>query len=110
MTDSAIPEIDADELERRLLDGATLIDVREPDEYEEAHAPGAVLIPLATVPDELAQFPRDGEVLMICASGGRSGRATEWLRAQGVDAVNVAGGTLGWIAAGKPTVSGSSPS
>lgn len=107
--DDVLPEIDAEELERR-LPGACLFDVRETDEYLEAHVPGAVLVPLATVPDEVARFPTDRPVLLICASGGRSGRAAEWLRAQGVDAINVSGGTKGWITAGKATVSGSAPS
>jgi rhodanese-related sulfurtransferase len=42
-------------------------------------------------------------VYVICARGGRSAKAVEHLRQQGIDAVNVAGGTLGWIDAGLPT-------
>lgn len=97
-----IPEIDVETLDERRASGTPLFDVREPDEYEEAHVPGAVLVPLATVPEALEQFPADGEVLVICASGGRSRRAVEFLRANGVDAVNVAGGTKAWLVAGKP--------
>ena len=48
-----VPEIDVAELARLRADGAPLIDVREPDEYTDAHVPGATLIPLATVPDEV---------------------------------------------------------
>lgn len=97
-----VPEIDVDTLAERRAEGAPLFDVREPDEYDEAHVPGAVLVPLATVPDSLATFPTDGQVLVICASGGRSKRAVEFLRSNGVDAINVAGGTKAWLAAGKP--------
>jgi rhodanese-related sulfurtransferase len=101
-----VPEIDVDELEARTSAGAPLFDVREPDEYETAHVPGAEHIPLATVPDRLAEFPTDVEVYVICASGGRSRRASLFLRANGVDAVNVAGGTKAWLAAGKPHKTG----
>jgi len=97
-----VPEIDVEALAERRADGVPLFDVREPDEYDEAHVPGAVLVPLATVPDALEQFPTDGPVYVICASGGRSRRASQFLRANGVDAVNVAGGTKAWLAAGKP--------
>ena len=52
-----IPEIDVDELAARLESGAVLFDVREPDEYTEAHVRGAVLVPLATVPDARRAVP-----------------------------------------------------
>ena len=106
---SDVPEIDIETLEDLLDEGATLIDVREPDEYTEVHVPGAVLIPLATVPDNLAAIPTDAPVYVICKSGGRSGRAVQWLRAQGLDATNVAGGTDAWVRTGKPQVSGDEP-
>jgi rhodanese-related sulfurtransferase len=101
-----IPEIDVVELAARREDGAPLIDVREEDEYAEARVPGAVLIPLGQVPDRVGEVPADGTVYVICAAGGRSARAVEHLRGQGIDAVNVAGGTKGWIAEGFPTESG----
>ena len=96
-----VPEIDVDELEAVTAAGGRVVDVREPDEYEEAHVPGALLVPLATVPERLGDFPTSAPVYLICASGGRSRRAAEFLRANGVDAVNVAGGTKSWLAAGK---------
>ena len=104
-----VPEIDVAELARLRADGGTLIDVREPDEYTAAHVPGATLIPLATVPDEVAQVPADGTVYVICAKGGRSMRAAEFYRAQGIDAVNVAGGTTAWVDAGRPVSTGMEP-
>jgi rhodanese-related sulfurtransferase len=104
-----VPEIDIPELARLHADGAVLIDVREPHEYTEAHVPGAALIPLATVPDQLDQVPSDGTVYVICAVGGRSRRAAEFYRARGIDAVNVAGGTKAWVEAGQPTSTGLEP-
>ena len=97
-----IPVIDIDTLARELEGGAPVFDVREPDEYEEAHVPGVRLVPLAEVPDRVDEFPTSGDVYVICKSGGRSARAVEFLRSQGVDAVNVAGGTMAWIESGKP--------
>ncbi|WP_436795954.1 rhodanese-like domain-containing protein [Actinospongicola halichondriae] len=101
-----IPAIDVETLSDKLEAGLPVFDVRQPDEYEEAHAPGVVLVPLDQVPDRVAEFPTDGEVYVICKSGGRSAKAVEFLRAKGVDAVNVAGGTMAWIEAGKPVESG----
>jgi rhodanese-related sulfurtransferase len=55
------------------------------------------------VPERVGEVPTDRTVYVICARGGRSAKAVEHLRGQGVDAVNVAGGTLAWIDAGLPT-------
>ena len=104
-----IPEIDVDELARRRADGALVIDVRQPDEYDEGHVPGARLIPLGEVGQRLDEVPADAEVLVICRSGGRSLKAAEVMAAAGRRPVNVAGGTLAWIDAGHPVASGSEP-
>ena len=101
-----VPEIDITEAVRRRAEGAPVIDVREPGEYAEGHVPGATLIPLATVPDRLAEIPTGGPVLIICKSGGRSRNAAEFLRTQGIDAINVAGGTMDWIHAGQQVQTG----
>ena len=105
----AVPEIDVHELERHLAGGAPVYDVREPDEYTTVHIPGAVLVPLNTVPDELPRFEGADTVYVVCAKGGRSAKAVEFMRARGIDAVNVAGGTGSWVDAGKPTVAGHQP-
>jgi rhodanese-related sulfurtransferase len=104
-----VPEIDVDELAERLRSGDRLIDVREPDEYTRGHVPGALSIPLATVPDQLDLFRADGPVYVICQGGGRSRRACEFVEAHGIDAVNVEGGTGAWIASGRETVIGDHP-
>jgi len=104
-----VPEIDVDELARRLDGGAVVIDVRELDEYLDGHVAGARLIPLGDVPDRLAEVPTTEPVLVICKVGGRSLRAAEFLAANGVDATNVAGGTMAWIDSGRPVVEGSEP-
>jgi rhodanese-related sulfurtransferase len=106
---STIPEIDLDTLDSLLDTGVVLIDVREDDEYADGHVEGAQFMPLATVPDRVDEFPTDAPVYVICALGGRSGKAVEFLRNSGVDAVNIAGGTNGWIESGRSVVRGSSP-
>lgn len=101
-----IPQIDIATLTDKLEAGQPVFDVRQPDEYEQGHAPGARPVPLDEVPDRVNEFPTDGEVYVICMSGGRSAKAVEFLREQGIDAVNVAGGTTAWIEAGNPVETG----
>ena len=105
-----ISEIDADELAVCMDEGGRLVDVREPDEYVAGHVPGAVSVPLVTVPDRLDAFAGDGPTYVICQAGGRSRRACELVAAHGIDAVNVAGGTGAWLRSGRPVVVGSRPS
>lgn len=101
-----VNEIDVDALDELDPTEIQLIDVREADEYEEARVRGTVHVPLGTVPDAVDTLGRDRTVYVICASGGRSLRAAEFLVDAGFDAVNIAGGTKGWIASGRPVDSG----
>jgi rhodanese-related sulfurtransferase len=105
-----VQEISVAELAERLAANAVVVDVRQPDEYLGGHVPGAVLIPLNDVPERFGELPTDREVLVVCRSGGRSYVASEFLVANGVQAVNVAGGTLAWIESGREVVEGESPS
>lgn len=84
---------------------AALLDVREPDEWAAGHAQSATHVPLADVPSRVGDLPQGSPLFVVCRSGGRSARAVDYLRQQGVDAVNVAGGMQAWYAAGKPMVS-----
>ena len=86
-----------------LPDDAVVLDVREPGEWARGHVPNAVHLPMGEVSDQLATLPKlDGPLPVVCRSGGRSAKVVEFLRVQGVDAVNVTGGTQAWAAAGKP--------
>ncbi|MCE0459496.1 rhodanese-like domain-containing protein (plasmid) [Curtobacterium sp. C1] len=96
----AIPEVSVDDLD--VLVDRKVLDVREPDEYAAGHVPGARNVPLATVREHVDALRDAGPVHVICQSGRRSAQATEALQSAGVDAVNVAGGTSAWVAAGKP--------
>ncbi|GAB3597979.1 rhodanese-like domain-containing protein [Angustibacter peucedani] len=84
---------------------AVLLDVREADEWAAGHVDGAVHVPLSEVPGRLGELPEADPLYIICRSGNRSGRAAQWLNAQGVDSVNVAGGMKAWAFAGKPMTS-----
>lgn len=101
-----VTEIDVDELEALADEAIQLIDVREPEEYAEARVPGAVLVPLMTVPESIDRLDRSRPLYLICAAGGRSQNAAEFLDAHGFQTVNVAGGTKEWVARGKPYDSG----
>jgi len=96
------PEVDASEGRALVEGGALLLDVREPNEWAAGHAPGATFVPLGAVPAHVDDLPRDRRIVAICRSGARSGRATEFLVAQGLDAVNLAGGMKAWAQAGYP--------
>jgi molybdopterin-guanine dinucleotide biosynthesis protein A/rhodanese-related sulfurtransferase len=104
-----VPEVVVAELVAARAAGAPVLDVRQPEEYAEAHVPGAQLVPLAEVLQRIDEVPSDRTVYVICKSGPRSLKAAEHLRGAGIDAVNVAGGTLAWIDAGHPVVRGSEP-
>ncbi|HEU5083264.1 MAG TPA: rhodanese-like domain-containing protein [Acidimicrobiales bacterium] len=101
-----VPAIDVTDLAAELAQGAPLVDVRQPDEFEQAHIAGARLIPLGEVPDRTAELPTDETVYVVCRSGNRSGRAVEFLRHQGIDAVNVTGGMIAWADAGNAVETG----
>lgn len=79
-----------------------VLDVREPDEFEEGHIPGARLLPLGQLPSRLGEVPQGRRVVCVCSVGGRSGRATDFLRSRGYDAVNLRGGMRAWHMAGLP--------
>jgi rhodanese-related sulfurtransferase len=87
------------------LDGAVLVDVREPEELAEVRVEGAVALPMSTLQEHLDELP-EGPLYLLCRSGARSARVTQFLEAQGYDATNVDGGILEWQAVGLPVVRG----
>lgn len=99
-------EVDIAALEQAIATGACLIDVRNADEYEEVRVPGAILLPLGELVERQDEVPSVEPVYIVCHSGGRSLKATEYLRTLGVDAWSVGGGTKAWAESGRPTESG----
>jgi rhodanese-related sulfurtransferase len=84
-----------------------LVDVREAHEFGVMRVPGALLVPLSSFTTRFEQLPRDRPLLIMCAVGGRSARATDFLVANGyTDTANVAGGISAWNAAGLPVRTG----
>lgn len=96
------------------LQDAVVIDVREPEEYVAGHIPGAINIPLGTVPDNVERMTIAPVVHLVCQVGGRSGKACDFLETNdltnGTTFINVVGGTSGWILEGHSVITGEQPS
>lgn len=93
------PQISVEELKALLEHGddVCVLDVREPWEFETARVEGAKLIPLMQLPEKVGELDPKKPVVVMCHSGGRSARATAFLRKSGFDrAFNLAGGIDAW--------------
>lgn len=99
-----IPTVSIDGVPDPLPEGLAVLDVREQVEWDHGHIEGAVHVPLMELPQRVGEVP-DGQVLVVCKVGGRSGQAVGWLAQQGYDVVNLDGGMLDWSAAGRAMVS-----
>jgi rhodanese-related sulfurtransferase len=101
-------ETTVDALHARLAndDHVFMLDVRQPDEYREAHVGGSTLIPLDQLVQRLDELPRDRQIVAICRTGNRSGVATGMLRRAGFDAINLKGGIVQWQKRGLPVERG----
>ena len=91
-------EITPVEVEELLESGEqlNLVDVREDDEVVEGIIPGAIHIPLGEVVARVSELDKTKPYIIICRSGGRSGRATAYLEDAGYDVANMTGGMLEW--------------
>jgi len=98
MSNADITEITPAELAERVESGEalTLLDVREPYEWEITNIPGARLVPLASLPAELSSLDSRREVIVYCRSGVRSADAARQLQAAGFRVASLAGGVLRW--------------
>ncbi len=85
-------------------DGAILLDVREPYEWQSGHAPAARHIPLSQLAHRIAQLPPGRPVVTVCRSGHRSARAAALLARGGREVSNLTGGMHAWARAGLPIV------
>ncbi len=88
----------AKEVETLLNEGKKLniIDVREVDEVVAGKIPDAVNMPLGLVEFRMHELDKSKEYIMVCRSGGRSGRATQFLESYGFNVINMTGGMLAW--------------
>jgi molybdopterin/thiamine biosynthesis adenylyltransferase/rhodanese-related sulfurtransferase len=103
----AVREIQPVQLAQRLQRGERLeiIDVREPYEWEIGHIPGARLVPLDRIAEEIPRLDKRRETILYCKVGARSAYAAQQLARAGVaDVRNLAGGILRWIDDVDPTM------
>jgi rhodanese-related sulfurtransferase len=92
-------DIDPANVAEKLLEfqkDCLLLDVREADEYERGHIPGAVNIPLSGLHNCIKELKKDKNVLVICLSGGRAKVAAKMLGEQGFKAGIMNGGMRSW--------------
>jgi hydroxyacylglutathione hydrolase len=99
-----IPQVTVSQTARRVQAGrATVVDVRNTDEWVRGHIPGALHIPLGRITEHSEQLPRDRQVVLQCETGARSAVAASLLLARGLSNVaNLEGGYTAWQAAGLP--------
>lgn len=97
-----VPTIEVAQVPDPMPEGVTVLDVREPVEWHHGRIAGAVHIPLSTLPERLDELPENQQLLVVCKLGGRSAEATAFLREKGFEAINLAGGMIGWEEAGRP--------
>src|SRR3982751_6985989 len=99
-----VPTVEVAQVPDPLPDGLTVLDVREPVEWQYGRIDGAVHIPLTEIPARAEELPVDQQLLVVCKVGGRSAQATAFLREKGFEAINLAGGMIDWVEAGRPMV------
>ncbi|HSP23521.1 MAG TPA: sulfurtransferase TusA family protein [Planococcus sp. (in: firmicutes)] len=95
----AIPEVSLDAFKTKVENGEslTILDVREQEEFEEAHIPGAIHIPLGEVENRMNELQAQDEIHIICHSGRRSGIAGEMMAKKGFGKLlNVVPGMRDW--------------
>jgi rhodanese-related sulfurtransferase len=100
-------EISVEEAIAKRDAGAFILDVRQPEEWNEFHVPDSTLIPLGELTSHVNKLPKDQEIVIVCRSGNRSAQGRDILLDAGFTQVtSMAGGLTQWKAAGYPTVSG----
>lgn len=81
---------------------ALILDVREDDEWQAGHIPGATHVPLGELAERAATLSALHPIYVVCRSGKRGLEGTTLLRAAGFDALNVEGGMQAWQEAALP--------
>ncbi len=99
-----VPTVTVDDVMDPTADGWVVLDVRESYEWADGHIEGAVHIPLGDLPARVGELDPQARTLVVCHVGARSAAATAWLRNQGHDVANLAGGMDAWEVARRPVV------
>jgi rhodanese-related sulfurtransferase len=95
-----VPTLATVDVAQKQSEGWMLLDVRTDHEWSHGRIPGSVHIPLDELVERLAEV--DDRVICVCAVGARSARVTQFLVAQGKEAVNLEGGVHRWADEGRP--------
>ena len=102
-----IPQLTVLLAQERLLEGAILLDVRNPDERDAGFAPDSAFLPLPELAGRLGELDPKAEYVVVCKIGGRSQSACELLADAGIAVSNLDGGMTAWESAGLPVVTAS---
>lgn len=110
-----VQEISVDQAEEAIRDTDVLVDVREADEYQMGHLPGAVHLSRGMLEFKFNANPalqsRDLKVVLYCKTSGRAALAAVALHDMGyLNVKSIAGGFDAWAAAGKPVAKSELPS
>lgn len=91
-------QISAKELQQRLQEApVTILDVREPWEYQKSHIEGSVHIPMGQIPQRHNELSPDQEIVVMCHHGMRSLQVSQYLEKTGfTNIANLAGGIDAW--------------
>ncbi len=105
---SAVPKLTAVELSEKLKFGKhpLVVDVRQPEEFRQAHIAGAKLIPLGEFRKHMKELPQGREIVCVCATGNRSASAAKALAKEGFTVFDLQGGMLAWRRAKLPVQKG----
>jgi NADPH-dependent 2,4-dienoyl-CoA reductase/sulfur reductase-like enzyme/rhodanese-related sulfurtransferase len=87
------------EVAEAVEEGALIVDVRTKTEFDHAHIPDAINVPIDELRERMEELPLDRELIINCAVGQRGHTASLLLRSHGYDAVNLDGGYVTWKAA-----------
>lgn len=101
MASPEVRDVDPAAAQDLIAAGWRVLDVRTDAEWDDGHIAGSQHVPMDRVVAEIGDH-LDHPLLVVCASGGRSTRVTQYLVLQGLEAVNLDGGLLAWEAAGLP--------
>jgi rhodanese-related sulfurtransferase len=104
----SIPKLTATELNEKMKFGKhpLVLDVRQPDEFRQAHIAGAKLIPLGELYKHINELPKGREIVCVCASGSRSRSAAKILAKEGYTVFDMQGGMTAWRSAKLPVQKG----
>jgi len=106
-TTSMALEVDVQEAYTLREQGAFILDVRQPEEWEAGHIPGATLIPLGELESRVDELPQDEEIVVVCRSGNRSATGRDILLDAGfTDVTSMGGGMNEWANQGYEVVTG----